>query len=194
MKTDHRQNIEMAWDSLLASISEASKDAQQTLKPSPSQKELIVRLETLHLALRGLSNAWTPICSLLPAEAEDAADTSDVPGALPESAYWKPLAKALRELGCSARAKDAVAAVGKAMAKKLKAIDKEPFPGGQVRWVNRTYFARQRLKEHGLISNVSEHGVWKLTDAGIRWADNPQMTDLISAVPQDDPRQQVLPI
>src|SRR4051812_41831521 len=40
-------------------------------------------------------------------------------------------------------------------------------PGtGEVRWRNRTRFARLRMKERGLLSDMSPRGIWEMTDAG----------------------------
>lgn len=185
----HRQAIESAWDNLLEAIADAAQDART--KPSAQtviMPEIAAKLDTLHAAVRGLGNAWAGVRDLLPIESIEIADRSDVPGALPESEYWKPLAKVLHFVGGPARAGDVIAAVGTAMVAKLQPIDRDLLPTGEVRWINRIRFARQRLKEHGLISRNTAYGCWELTDAGKRWA----QSDLTNLAKGDDPdpRQQ----
>lgn len=189
----HRQAIESAWESLLGAIAEASEAARskQTDRPGVPQ-EIAARLDTLHAAVRGISNAWSGIRDLLPSEPIESADKPDVPGALPESSYWKPLAKVLLELGGAARTSDAIAAVGKAMDAKLKPIDRQPLPSGEIRWIIRTRFARERLKQHGLIRRNMPNGHWELTDAGKRWAQSDR-EKLPKPVPETDPNQPPLP-
>ena len=123
--TEHRQTIESAWDNLLEALAEAQQDAATQ---TPTLPELAARLETLHAALRGLGNAWTAISDLFPAEQANAADE---PGALPESAYWKPLACALLSLGGEALARDAVAKVGLLLEKKPVPSFRETFVWGR---------------------------------------------------------------
>lgn len=185
----HRQAIESAWEILLGAIDEASKAVRSKQSDGP---EVAAKLDTLHAAVRGISNAWSGIRDLLPAEPIENADKSDVPGALPESAYWKPLAKTVFALGGAGQAGDAITAVGKAMEAKLKLIDREPLPSGEIRWMNRTRFACARLKQHGLIRRNMPTGHWELTDAGKRWAQSDR-EKLPKPVPETDPSQQALP-
>jgi len=126
--TEHRQTIESAWDNLLEALAEAQQDAS---KRTPALHELAARLDTLHASLRGLGNAWTAIRDLFPAEQANAADEPDEPGALPESAYWKPLACALLSLGGEALARDAVAKVGLLLEKKPVPSFRETFVWGR---------------------------------------------------------------
>jgi hypothetical protein len=189
----HRQAIESAWENLLGAIDEASQAARSKKSDRPEAlKEVAAKLETLHAAVRGMGNAWTGIRDLLPIEPIEAADKSDVPGALPEASYWKPLAKALFALGGAAQTGDAIAAVGEAMESQLKAVDRQPLPTGEIRWVSRTRFARERLKQHGLIRRNMPTGHWELTDAGKRWAQSDR-AKLPQPVPEVDPNQQALP-
>jgi hypothetical protein len=191
MMLNHRQNIETAWDNLLESISDAALEARAD---TPLQSELAARLDTLHAALRGLGNAWASVRDQFPSEPADAPDQSDVPGALPESAYWRPLAECLLALGGAALAPNAIAAVGVNLKTKLKPVDREPLPTGTVRWVNRTQFARQRLKEYGLIRKNSRHGLWELTKAGNRWVADLSKPPVPSIpTPEDNLAQPELP-
>jgi len=193
MKTDHRQTIESAWDALLTAIAEAAADAKAD-KGTKDRLEIVARLDTLQASVRGLANAWLTVKDLLPTEDDPAAPDSDAPGALPEKAYYKPLAQALLSFGGSAKTCDAIEAVKKLMGKKITAADKTPVrSSGLVRWNVKTRFARLALKDHGLISKYSLSGVWTLTDAGKRWAADPKLTELPSKpIPESVPGQQQL--
>lgn len=187
---EHRQTIESVWDNLLEAVAEAQQDAA---KHTHATSELAARLDTLHASLRGLGNAWTAIRDLFPVEQATAPDKSEVPDAMPQSAFCKPLAKVLDAAGGSARTSEAIAGVGKALHKKLKKGDLAPLPrSGHIRWVSNVRFARQQLKNLGLILDDKTSGIWKLSDAGKRWAqtDAPLPT---KPIPQPDPRQTTLP-
>jgi len=191
MNTTHRQNIESAWDNLLEAVAEARQDAGSSFSVSV---DLCARLDTLYATLRGLGNAWAPIRDLLPCEPVTAPDTSDAPGALPESAYWRPLAECLLKQGGSAPASRAIQAVGEHLKGKLTAVDKEPLPAtGQVRWIVKVRFSRLRLKLYGLIRADGRAGTWTLTDAGRRWAADSTKPFPSKPIPQDDPSQPELP-
>jgi hypothetical protein len=193
MKTDHRQTIESAWDALLTAIAEASADAKAD-KGTKDKLEIVARLDTLQASVRGLGSAWLTVKDLLPAEADPSATDSDAPGALPEKAYYKPLAQALLSLGGSAKTSDAIDAVRKLMGRKLTAADKTPVrSNGLVRWNVKIRFARLALKDHGLISKYSPSGTWTLTEAGRNWANDPKLTELpAKSIPEPLPGQQQL--
>jgi hypothetical protein len=190
MNTTHRQNIESAWDNLLEAVAEARQDAGSSV---PVPVDLYARLDTLYASLRGIGNAWTAIRDLFPAEQTDAADQPDALGALPQSAYYKPLARALLALGGQAATDTAIAKVGRLLENQFNGADKEPLPKtGQIRWMVNVRFARLQLKNIGLIRADTQAGLWELTEAGKRWADS-DMKRLPNPVPQSDPNQQVLP-
>jgi restriction endonuclease Mrr len=44
--------------------------------------------------------------------------------------------------------------------------DRQPLQSGGIRWRNRARFARLRMKERGLLSSSSEHGIWEITPYG----------------------------
>ena len=43
---------------------------------------------------------------------------------------------------------------------------------GRTHWENETHFARNELREEGLISSGSPRGIWELTQKGIEEATN----------------------
>ncbi len=104
------------------------------------------------------------------------------------------VAECLIDLDGAALARNAIAAVGARLACKFTAVDLEPLPSGTVRWVNRTQFARQRLKEYGLIRKNSRYGLWELTEAGNRWATDPSKPPFPSTpIPEENPAQPEFP-
>jgi hypothetical protein len=184
-----QQTIETSWESLLEAIQEA---ASRVRDGNSGTCEVVAKLETLHSAVRGLGLAWNDIRDMLPSVPEIDSEKPDVSGALSESVYWKPLAKILSQLGGSAKAQEAIAAVGQSMDDLLNPIDREPLAeSGQIRWMVRVRFARNTLKNHGLISRKCLHGQWKLTEAGQRWADS-AIEKLPAPIEEPDPSQPTL--
>ncbi len=188
--TEIRQSIETAWSTLLDTVWDAATTARQSGQAGAS--EIAIRLESLHSAIRGLGWSWKEIAERLPVETIEEADRSDVAGALPESAYWKPLARALHAAGGQLLTHEAISAVGQMLANQLTSVDREPLRSGEVRWTNRIRFARNRLKIHGLISQTAPAGIWQLTDAGRRWALS-DSRQLPAPIKEPDPNQLSLP-
>ncbi len=85
---------------------------------------------------------------------------------LPENDYWVPILEAIEERGGSAPAADVVEAVGEKLKDKLTDEDYGSLGSGKVRWINRTQFARLRMKESGLLKSDSPRGLWEISEAG----------------------------
>lgn len=88
--------------------------------------------------------------------------------------YFGPLLDALRGLGGSARADEAVDRV----AQDLKLTDEvlnETLPSGGSRFRNQVAWARFYLVRQGLIDN-SKHGVWSLTEKGFKTSLSPDQS------------------
>jgi hypothetical protein len=85
---------------------------------------------------------------------------------LPEREYWPAILATLNEAGGSAHANDVIESVGVRLKGRLHAADLEDLEIGEVRWRNRTRFARLRMKEAGLLRADSPRGVWEITDRG----------------------------
>lgn len=93
----------------------------------------------------------------------------------PETAYYRPLLEALVELGGAAEMRAVLDKLHPQMASVLKAIDHEPLPSGPKtgpRWRNTAQWARNTLRERGLLKNDSPHGLWEITEAGRRWLES----------------------
>lgn len=85
---------------------------------------------------------------------------------LAEEEYVLPLLSALAERGGSAPVREAIEAVGRTLADRLRPADRDKTASGVVRWQNRVQFVRLKLVEEGLLAKDSARGVWSLTDAG----------------------------
>ena len=87
---------------------------------------------------------------------------------LPLDRYRLPLLRALIEGGGSLPARDAVDAVGAALAADLASADQDQLQNGAPRWRDRVHHARLRLTAQGLIARDGPWGVWSITDEGRR--------------------------
>lgn len=86
----------------------------------------------------------------------------------PEAAYYLPILKALIELGGSAKMQSVLDKVYKAMKPILKDVDHEPLASDpdMPRWRNSAQWARNTMRQEGLIKDDSPHGTWEITQAG----------------------------
>jgi len=86
----------------------------------------------------------------------------------PEAAYYLPILKALNDLGGRAKLKDVLERVYKAMKKSLQDVDLEPLASDpdMPRWRNSAQWARNTMRQEGLIKDDSPHGTWEISDAG----------------------------
>ena len=80
--------------------------------------------------------------------------------------YFGPLLDALRGLGGSARAEEAVDKVAADLAVPDDVLN-ETLPSGGSRFRNQVAWARFYLVREGLIDS-SKHGVWSLTEKGLK--------------------------
>lgn len=144
----------------------------------------VARIEGFLESLRAVSAAWGKIASSLPATEAPAPETGRF---LSQSQFYKPLAVALSSFGGRARTQQAIAKVGELLNAKLQESDRELLASGVIRWVVNTRFARQALKNHGLL-NPTEDGIWELSEAGMRWASG-NSEELPAPIPLPDPRQ-----
>ncbi len=142
------------------------------------------RVEGFLITLRGLASAWAALAADLPVTEVTSRESM---GTVPQSHYYRPLAVALKNLGGRAKVRDAIAKVGELMAAKLQEADRDLVPTGAVRWMVNTRFARQELRERGLL-NATPPGIWELSEAGTRWATS-NMETIPAHVPVDNPGQ-----
>ena len=144
----------------------------------------VSRIEGFQASLRGVAAAWSEMAKSLPATQATAPVTGHF---LSQSQFYKPLAVALHSFDGRATTQQAIAKVGELLGPKFQDGDRELLNTGGMRWVVNTRFARQALKEHGLL-NLTDAGIWELSDAGMRWAKS-SSDDLPAPIPLPDPRQ-----
>ena len=85
---------------------------------------------------------------------------------IPENAYYHPILETLVELGGSGRAGDVLGIVGAKMKPFLADVDYQMYPSGAVVWQKTANFARNTLRERGLLTAGSPHGIWEISQRG----------------------------
>ena len=85
----------------------------------------------------------------------------------PQSAYEKPILQALVQLGGSGTSDSVLSLVEEQMNALFRPFDLEPISSGRaLRWRNTARWARNKLKEEGLIKADSPRGIWEISDKG----------------------------
>jgi len=85
----------------------------------------------------------------------------------PQGAYEKPILQALVQLGGSGTADSVLSIVEEQMKALLRPVDLAPTsPGRDLRWRNTAKWARNKLKEEGLIKADSPRGIWEISEKG----------------------------
>lgn len=88
----------------------------------------------------------------------------------PQSAYRIPILRALVTLGGEADMDVVLERVQALMGDQLNAHDLDTFADGKtIRWRNTAQWARNTLREEGLIRDDTPRGVWAISDAGRKW-------------------------
>ena len=88
---------------------------------------------------------------------------------LPEKEYEVPLLRALVDAGGRGPSNEIIDAVGRQLDGRLATLDREMLTSGEIRWRNRTQFARLRLVQRGLMDGSAPRGVWAITENGRRF-------------------------
>ena len=94
--------------------------------------------------------------------APDAPQRKQRSNGTPQAAFRQPIVEVLREIGGRGKAKDILKGVRRRMAEELRPADYEHLKNGQEKWMNKAQWARQQLKEEGVLKSDSEHGWWEL--------------------------------
>lgn len=88
----------------------------------------------------------------------------------PQDAYRRPVLQALVELGGRAAIGDVLERVYEQMKGQLNDHDLSTLASGDTpRWRNTAQWARNTMREEGLIVAGSPHGVWEISDQGRAW-------------------------
>ena len=91
----------------------------------------------------------------------------------PDPAYKPAVLQALGELGGRAPVGQVLAIVERIMAPQLSDVDRERLSSGSdFRWRNSAQWARNLLKNDGLLRDNSPHGIWELSDKGWKYLEN----------------------
>jgi len=158
-----KTTIETTWENLLETLSILRDEVSHS-----SHRDgvaIAASIHTLSLSLSGLGKAWHDIARQLPDETD-----KNTPGLTLQRAYARPLAAALLELG-SVPPFAAIKRVGELMRDQLTDGDHQLLPKSRlVRWEVNVRFARNMLRERGLVNQPDGSSHWKLTQEGERWA------------------------
>ncbi len=88
----------------------------------------------------------------------------------PQSAYCIPILRALVTLGGEADMDVVLEQVQALMGDQLNAHDLDTLADGKtIRWRNTAQWARNTLREEGLIRDDTPRGVWGISEAGRKW-------------------------
>ena len=88
----------------------------------------------------------------------------------PQSAYSIPILRALIALGGEANLDAVLECVRATLADQLNSYDLDTLADGKtVRWRNTAQWARNSLREEGLIRDDTPRGVWGISEAGRKW-------------------------
>ena len=114
-------------------------------------------------------NAWAKHFFILVAPDEK---TPRLPKGLktPQSAYCAPILRALVALGGEADLDAVLERVQASMGDQLNTYDLDTFADGKtIRWRNTAQWARNTLREEGLIRDDTPRGIWAISEAGRKW-------------------------
>jgi restriction system protein len=89
----------------------------------------------------------------------------------PQHVYYQPILQVLVDAGGQARSAFVVSNVYPKVKHLLNAYDHEPLPSSpkETRWANAVAWARNDLREQGLLISNSPQGVWEISAAGRAW-------------------------
>jgi len=83
-----------------------------------------------------------------------------------QQAFVVPILRVLEELGGSGAASKVLDRVGRLMSGTLNEFDLSALKTGAARWRNTAQWARQDMKQEGLLADDSPRGVWEITERG----------------------------
>lgn len=91
---------------------------------------------------------------------------------LSEREYEMPILEALLANNGRGQATEITDVVGEKLEERLKPLDREMLDSGDIRWRNRVAFTRLTLRKQGFLREDSPRGIWELTTAGRRRAED----------------------
>jgi hypothetical protein len=88
----------------------------------------------------------------------------------PQGEYWVPILQTLVELGGQADINRVLERVRQVMADKLNKYDLATLSDGETpRWRNTAQWARNAMREEGLIRDDTARGTWAISEKGRNW-------------------------
>lgn len=84
----------------------------------------------------------------------------------PDGAYVLPILQALDEMGGRGATAKVVDRVGEIIRGHLNEYDRAKLQSGDIRWRNTAEWARNEMKEQGLVAADSPFGIWEITEQG----------------------------
>jgi restriction system protein len=84
----------------------------------------------------------------------------------PQKAFVLPILTALEEMNGRGPSDEVLNIVEQLMSGTLNDFDYGRLKRGQLRWHNTAQWARQQMKDEGLLANDSPRGVWEITERG----------------------------
>jgi hypothetical protein len=85
--------------------------------------------------------------------------------------FRPPILQALYESGGSGKTAEVLDRIGEILGSKLTNADRAELTHGEIRWRNTAQWERNVMVEEGLLKKNSPHGVWELTEKGIKLAE-----------------------
>lgn len=158
----------------LEALQEATKQAVDQNQFSQAQA-LLQQAQAITSLLSDL-DAWSQrFEELIATENEQEGETEDIPRLpkglkTPQSAYRVPILRALVTLGGEADIDVVLERVKAMMAAQLNDYDLATLTDGTtLRWRNTAQWARNSMREEGLIQADTPRGLWRISDKGKRW-------------------------
>lgn len=163
---------------LRSQIQDRLEDLQEETKQSVDQGQfvqaqaLLQQAQALDDLLKDL-NAWAKRFDTLVVPIQDGDD--EMPRLrkglkTPQSAYRIPILRTLVTLGGEADMDVVLERVQALMGDQLNAHDLDTLADGKtIRWRNTAQWARNTLREEGLIRDDTPRGVWGISEAGRKW-------------------------
>jgi restriction system protein len=169
---------EQALSLLRSQIQDRLEDLQEDSKQAIDQgrfdqaQTLLQQAQALTDLLKDL-DAWAKRFATLVTPIQDSDDeTPRLRKGLktPQSAYRVPILRALVTLGGEAAMDAVLEQVESLMADQLNDYDRSTLSDGKtIRWVNTAQWARNALREEGLIRDDTPRGVWGISGKGEAW-------------------------
>ncbi len=94
-------------------------------------------------------------------------NTATVGGFTPQGEYRKPILQILVEIGGRGRTGDILDRLPSKML--LTKGDHEDTSSGKIRYRHHGEWERLKMRQEGLISSASRHGIWEITEEGRNW-------------------------